>query len=401
MDLSASPDFDAFYCYLIVFFLGLITAIIQINKRLLNYPGKWVTWNTWTLLAAYTMLPVVLFWFLDRVNAIHDTSLFAAILIGAGYQQVLSGNLATIRAGEISKIWQPFTAWSDYIGDRIRDRIITNAERFDEELRSAVLSDPKKQEDLKFLAMTHAKDPAALKKQLDDITAQQAALGDKGIQLKLIGALYDSLKISSPRSFEYLLHTKGVISSFVYHWYTKQWRSKATALVAAIAVVILLLLGARSLNMGRYYEWRLKKDNATDIDRYRARNKLLEYSRMDMGPVVDLVSSLRYSGITSKVADNVFAIVLEARTASLQSEKAMIGALVESLRTDNAAIRTRINETLLYIAKDKGITVSDELKNWKPNQKENLNDIDTLVEKWKQVDWSVKDKPSVTQHTGA
>ena len=123
MDLSASPDFDAFYCYLIVFLLGLITAIMQINKRLLNYPGKWVTWHTWTLLGAYTLLPVALFWFLDRVNAIHDTSLFAAILIGAGYQQVLSGNLASIRAGEVSKIWQPFTAWSDYIADRIRDRI--------------------------------------------------------------------------------------------------------------------------------------------------------------------------------------------------------------------------------------------------------------------------------------
>src|SRR6267142_4216540 len=155
MDLSASPDFDAFYCYLIVFLLGLITAVMQINKRLLNYPGKWVTWHTWTLLGAYTFLPVVLFWLLDRVNAIHDTSLFAAVLIGAGYQQVLSGNLATIRAGEISKIWQPFTAWSDYIADRIRYRIITNSERFDEELRSAVLSDPKKQEDLRFLAMTH------------------------------------------------------------------------------------------------------------------------------------------------------------------------------------------------------------------------------------------------------
>jgi hypothetical protein len=394
MDLSASPDFDAFYCYLIVFLLGLITAVMQINKRLLNYPGKWVTWHTWTLLGAYTFLPVVLFWLLDRVNAIHDTSLFAAVLIGAGYQQVLSGNLATIRAGEISKIWQPFTAWSDYIADRIRDRIITNSERFDEELRSAVLSDPKKQEDLRFLAMTHEKDPEALQKQLGNITAQAASLGDKGVQLKLIAALYDALKISSPRSFEYLLHKKKVTSAFVYHWYTKQWRSKAAALLAASAVLVLLLLGARFLKspstMGRYYAWRLKKENATDSDRDRARHSLLVYSKLDPGPVIELISSLRYTAITPKIADNIFETALENRSASPQSERNLANALIECLRTDNAGIRTRINETLLYLAKDKGVSIPDDLKNWKPNQKETMNDIDTQVERWKRVDWVLK-----------
>jgi hypothetical protein len=394
MDLSASPDFDAFYCYLIVFLLGLITAIMQINKRLLNYPGKWVTWHTWTLLGAYTLLPVALFWFLDRVNAIHDTSLFAAILVGAGYQQVLSGNLASIRAGEVSKIWQPFTAWSDYIADRIRDRIITNSERFDEELRSAVLSDAEKQEDLRFLAMTHAKDPAALEKQLDDLISQQAVLGEKGVQLKSIGILYDSLKISSPRSFEYLLHKKKVTSEFVYYWYTKQWRSKAAALLAASAVLVLLLLGARFLKspstMGHFYAWRLKKENATDLDRDRARRSLLVYSRLDPVPAIELISTLRYTAITPKIADNIFETVLENRSASPQSEKPLVNALIECLRTDNAGIRSRINDTLLYLAKDKGLSVPDDLKNWKPNQKETINDLDTQVEKWKRVDWAPK-----------
>jgi hypothetical protein len=395
MDLSASPDFDAFYCYVIVFMLGLVTAVMQINKRLLNYPGKWVTWHTWTLLGAYTFLPVILFWLLDRVHAISDTSLFAAVLIGAGYQQVLSGNLATIRAGEISRIWQPFTTWSDYIADRIRDRIITNSERFDERLRSEVLSDPKKQDDLKFLAMTHEKDPAALQEKLDKFTGEKEVLGEKGVQLKLIAALYDSLKISSPRNFEYLLHRSGVTSAYAYHWYTRQWRSKVTALVAAAAAVILMLQGARFLKspstMGQYYAWRLKKENATDSDRERARRKLLAYSALDPGPMLDLISSLRYSAVTPRVADNIFTMVLESRTSL--SERSLAGALIDSLRTDNAAIRTRTNDTLLYLANEKGVSIPAELKNWKPNQKETLNDIDTQVGKWKHVDWSAKDKP--------
>lgn len=70
--------------------------------------------NTWLLFFAYTFLPVALFWFLDRSNAIHDTSLFAAVLIGFGYRQILSGELTSIRpAGDISKFWQPFAAWAD------------------------------------------------------------------------------------------------------------------------------------------------------------------------------------------------------------------------------------------------------------------------------------------------
>ena len=139
--------------------------------------------------------------------------------------------------------------------------------------------------------MTHAKDPAALEKQLDDLISQEAVLGEKGVQLKSIGILDDSLKISSPRSFEYLLHTKKVTSAFVYYWYTKQWRSKAAALLAASAVLVLLLLGARFLQspstMGRYYAWRLKKENATDLNRDRARRNLLVYSRLDPGPAID------------------------------------------------------------------------------------------------------------------
>jgi len=52
---------------------------------------------------AYTLIPLALFWLLDRTNAIHDTSLFAAILIGVGYQQILSGSFATLKApGDVS-----------------------------------------------------------------------------------------------------------------------------------------------------------------------------------------------------------------------------------------------------------------------------------------------------------
>lgn len=395
MDLAASPDLDAFYCYAIVFLLGLITAVVQINKRLLNYPGKWVTWHTWTLLSAYTFLPVVLFWFLDQVNAIHDTSFFAALVIGAGYQQVLSGNLATIRAGEVSKLWQPFNAWSDYTAERIRDQISTNAERFDERMRTMVLKDPQKQNSLHFVAITHAKDPAALQKQLDDIKLQEPTLGAEGTKLKIIAALYDSLKISSARHFEYLLFQSGVISTFVYHWYAKQWRTKITAILIAVVVLILVGWSWKVLSspeaLGHYYAWRLKKGNSTDPDRYRARHNLLKYAGSDPSPVIDLISALRYSSVTPKVADNIFEMVLESRKLPDLADR-IPEALIDSLRTENAAIRMRTNEILLYLAQDKGVVVPEDLKSWKANEKETLNDIDVKIQHWKEVNWSPKKK---------
>ena len=100
-----------------------------------------------------------------------------------------------------------------------------------------------------------------------------------------------------------------------------------------------------------------------------------------------MISTLRYTAITSKIADNIFETALENRSASPQSEKPLVNALIECLRTDNAGIRTRINDTLLYLAKDKGLSVPDDLKNWKPNQKDTINDLDTQVERWKRVDW--------------
>ena len=145
MDLTVSPDLDAYYCYAIVLALGIIAAFGQLSKRLTNLPGKWIMVNTWLLFFAYTLLPVVLFWFLDRSNAIHDTSLFAAILIGFGYQKILSGELTSIRlAGDISTIWQPFSAWADHVADRIRNRIVRNESLFDEGLLTLCEVIPKK-----------------------------------------------------------------------------------------------------------------------------------------------------------------------------------------------------------------------------------------------------------------
>ncbi|HXQ35013.1 MAG TPA: hypothetical protein VN843_13450, partial [Anaerolineales bacterium] len=230
MDLTISPDLDAYFCYAIVLALGIVAASGQISKRLSNLPGKWIMVNTWLLFFAYTLLPVLLFWFLDRSNAIHDTSVFAAILIALGYQKILAGELTSIRlGGDVSTIWQPFSAWADHVADRIRNRIVRNESLFDEGLINAFRNNPEKIGTLRDLAFTHTKDLQRLTTELNAIEQQRSILGDSGVERKTAETLYEDLKISENDTWPFLLYKSGITSRTNYYWYGKEWRSKTAA----------------------------------------------------------------------------------------------------------------------------------------------------------------------------
>jgi hypothetical protein len=98
MDLSVSPVLEAYVCYAVVLLLGAVTAVIQISRRLGDLAGVWTVPQTWLLFVLYLLVPIGLFWLLDRTSAITDTSLFAAILVGVGYVGIMSGTNQTFRA---------------------------------------------------------------------------------------------------------------------------------------------------------------------------------------------------------------------------------------------------------------------------------------------------------------
>ena len=88
MDLSVSPDLDARWCYLIVLLCGLISARAQLYKRFVDFKvsGAWLVPSTWLVFAIYLAIPIALFWLMDRMNALNDTSLFAALLVVICFQ---------------------------------------------------------------------------------------------------------------------------------------------------------------------------------------------------------------------------------------------------------------------------------------------------------------------------
>ena len=361
------------------------------SKRLAKMPGKWIMVNTWLLFFAYTFTPVILFWLLDRSNAVHDTSLFAAILVGIGYQQILSGELASIRApGDISKVWQPFAAWADLVADRIRNRILRNASLFDERLLKAVREDSAKFENLKELALTHTKDVAALGAILKTITDQKDILGEAGVLMKTAEALYDDLKLSEYDTWPFLLYQKSITSNWNYRWHGQEWRSKTAAAVVAVLLIGIVAVAFYKIwtpeNRGRYYIWRLEKTNNTDQDRFRAGRQLLACLKETRNPYPQLALLLRADSVPIRTAENVISLLVESRDIASTHQVELPLLLADSLRTGNPDIRARVQAVLLYLADERKADVG-LLREWAPSARDSATDTDGMIKKWKLVNW--------------
>lgn len=98
MDLTVSPDFDARICYGVAILIGILVGLVRVNSLLHNTRAAWLIPETWLLLFAYSLVPPLLFWMLDRTGAINDTSLFAAFLVAIAYQQIITGGYEGISA---------------------------------------------------------------------------------------------------------------------------------------------------------------------------------------------------------------------------------------------------------------------------------------------------------------
>ncbi|MBI4624805.1 MAG: hypothetical protein HY736_16515, partial [Verrucomicrobia bacterium] len=93
-----SPDWDPRACYLVVLGCAIISARVQVLGRLTILKQKsiyaWGQRSIWLVFTVYLLLPLALFWILDRTGAVKDTSLFAALLVGLAYPAILSGGTA-------------------------------------------------------------------------------------------------------------------------------------------------------------------------------------------------------------------------------------------------------------------------------------------------------------------
>lgn len=396
MDLSVSPDLEAFYCYGIVVLVGALVARGQVSSKLATVPGSWIMADTWLLFFSYTLLPVCLFWFLDRTGAIHDTSLFAALLIAVGYQQILTGAMSTLKApGEVSSFWQPFSKWTDRVAASVLKRVARKDARFRERVIGKLAKDDQKLKLLQGLLLSRSADPADVQKEIEDVRQRFQQVGDESVDENVAIFLYDRLRrLLTDKEAEYLMRRRGITGLGTYLWYFREWRSKTLAISVGALTVFGALWLARQLSApeyaAQYYAWRVSKPNGTALDRFRAGRKLLALlsDAKSSAYTCDRLSRLlREPDLQVASIDQVLAVLIERPSSGHSTDAQTAAKLLDALRAGNPDARARIHVALTHLARKSQLEalIPPALKAWNPTQGSSLTDLDQNIEEWKKV----------------
>lgn len=415
MDLSVSPDIEAYYCYAIVFFLGAVTAAIQINRGLGDLAGVWLIPRTWLLFVMYLMVPIGLFWFLDRTGAVTDTSLFAAALIGVGYAGVMSGSNQSIPSTiNLSQFWTPFQSYANEVQKSVLQRTKRNEDRLMDSLVSSVIADDSRYAPLESLAMRFSPDAPALRARLAAIgaTATPAAAANPAAPIAPVTPpaaatnaataaqqreiLEDKTRllftelVKVPDAF-YLMKTRNIITEQTYLLDVRGVRRVVQYIMVAVPVIIALIVLGLSVEpdfnilRANYYTWRLVKTNATSIEQNRARFNLVALMG-DSAPTRDAATQniaqvLRQPGLPVERIDLLLQSLLESRN-SADGNVRLPRRLVASLRSASVDVRTRINDVLKHLAETTCATKFVEDKVWKPSDGDATVSLETRIKTW-------------------
>lgn len=408
MDLSLSPDLDAYWCYLVLFTLAFIAALLHVRGLLKGFTNVWAMARSWLLLVAYTAVPVVLFWILDRADALHDTSLFGAVVVAVAYRQILAGsNQSLTPPSGLASAWQPFLAWSDNIAAGIRDRIARNKSRYDAEVVQKIAGKPEVYEKLERLVLNHAPKPGDVQTALADFDKLKPPLDDQGVLERKASFLYFSLQTLPEIDAAAVLRDEKIISVAKYYYYAREWSSRL--IVWAVIGILILLVGVGAYQLqtpvyrARYDVWRFEKPNGTAADRARATQRLEEGLRTGKPEYVaavqgELTAHLRYRAVPLETADRMLKLLFQ-KTGEVRP--GVIQALADSLRTDDADLRVRIEKVLVYLAEERKLTIPAELRDWLPSKEDAPTCVDRAANAWARLDGGGTLEPGALACLGA
>jgi hypothetical protein len=398
------PDLPAYFCYCLVFLTGLIVSAYNINRLLAGCPGRWAFINTWCLFWVQALVPVVLFWFLDYASALHDTALFAALVVGIGYQQIFTSGVAGIRMpGPTALLWQPFEAWVNSVAAGIFARVKRRSDSFDDNVRTDLARDAKKLGNFKALVYVYA-DRAKLDPQL---AALDVAISPPGLtpaawdevqNRKRARILLQEFRAAEPVNYgEYMRRQKLISSNLYWRWLGNARSTVMTWLMVSLMTILLAVsigLVYRSPDSRLwYYQWRFTKGNASDRDQFRTfeyfdmQLTLFSQSKGQSKPDImnvlgPLLAELRYREVTAKIVDDILREIVNHHNQGLDA--LIIPALLTDLRTENADVRLRIHRILQALQKADypDVTVEVKISEWVPAKEESSAQIDDHVRAW-------------------
>ena len=400
MDLAISPDLDARICYTVVFLCGLISARVQIYKRLSEskITGIWLEPGTWLVFAVYLAIPLMLFWLMDRTGALHDTSLLGALLVGSAYPAILAGGWGGLKAPEgLAGISKPIEAFADTVASWIARRVERNDRRFENAIVGRMIADHGIFDRLLDIARTRplgANHQDSIDRDLHDIEARAPgdSSGNPAIVEQKARRVY--LYVSSIPGFEQILRENSILQWRELLWVSPIYRNRVVSLTVAIALVTLVLVGIwlawSSPAVGiAYSTWRLGKPNNTELDRFRVRENLRAYLR-DMRPEVQararqvLARALRSPGVSVDRVDFIVQLLLQDRGSLAVDGTHTRDLLVSALRADNVDARCRIQHALVLLATEADPEFKqNELAAWSPNKGDSVTSLEGWIRRWR------------------
>lgn len=386
MDLSVSPDVDALWCYLIVGVVAAWVAVRQIQSRLGGIGGIWFQPKTWVLFVAYLIVPLVLFWLLDRTGAATDTSLFAAVLVGVGYERIITGQSDTLRApGDISRFWTPFLAYADSVARTVRERIARDQARVDERVVAQIAASEESYANFLEFAESRVADAAALDAQLAAIDQQAAGQGPVYVRERKARLMY-GMMIALPDGY-HLMYNRGIITKWLYYWHVCGIGIKirsgiiALLLLALMAGAVVYAYPGRESALETYYLWRLGKLNSTKADQYRTRQGLtliMNNPQTKKQATGDVVALIRRPDFPLDRIDLALQLLLEDRSVN-SGNTDLATKLVHGLRADSVDVRSRVNDVLKYLCTSQ---LDESLLKWKPSDGDSTAALEAKIKAW-------------------
>jgi len=387
-----SPDWDARFCYLVVLGCGVVSARVQVYGRLELLKGKtvhaWSILSTWWVFSTYLVIPLVLFWLLDRTGALQDTSLFAAIFVGLAYPAIVSGGTSLKPNAGVAGVFGWLNNAADNLAQKttaavaVRDRlfsravvghIATNKDRFDE---------------VRTLALNYAESPASVNKEL-------AATQDPTERAQIV---YDYATSSS--------ESLKPLSSAVKEWklpnvtspYTVAWRWMSAYIVIGLLVLVAVAIAVFGNRGNRWFlDWRLQQPGASSVDLLRTRRSLGNFLASDDAVAhamrVRLADTLQRPDLDMNRVDEILRLLLEHRgTPGSARFQEVATLLVDHLRTPSVDVRARVQHSLLLLSEE--VQAPDDaehelakLKEWKPLTSDSPIDLERHWRAWRKW-WS-------------
>lgn len=338
-----SPDIPSYYTYAIVLFLGAIVAYQTINQRLGDQPDRWAFADTWLVFFAYVIVPGALFWFLDFTGALHDTSLFAGLIIAFGFRQVFAGGVPGIKMpGSSGALWKPFDAWVTQVVDWIATRNKLYADRFDDKVRSLIAGNAALMATFTTLVLAKSTKRPDLLKELAALTTTGDADADRRIALDV---QWRDFRRSEPDLYGWLLYKRKIVGGVRYWLWLDNGRSKITLYVVLLAVA-LSMYGAvawftrapegtsRIESSGlQFHRWRFLKNNTTERDRWRSRESLERRLRAFGREPIKTIAEAQADFETAEMASNAAEHELNKLPKKTPEAEAAVGMLLGLRRT--------------------------------------------------------------------